>query len=633
MTPELEKALDDLSPIQREAVDWQEGSALVLAGPGAGKTRVLTSRIARILDDSRGKNFRVLALTFTTKAANEMAERIEAIVPGLTERVFVGTFHAFCANTLQLHGSHVGIKPDFGIYDQDSDRIELLAEAVAAASDPDLPSSLDPGRWIKVIDRLKSGLVTVERTAARFTDAESGKVAAKIYQIYEAALRERNALDFNGLILETCRLAHTMPAVANRIRQTYPFWLIDEFQDTSPAQSRMIKMLAGDSFRNIYAVADDDQIIYQWAGASYRQIELFRENYSPTLIQLVENHRCPAEVVAAANRLVAHNTQRTPDKTPIVAARASAPGCIEVASFPTDLDERQAVAARILAAGPDTWGRTVVLARTRQTLEATLAELRAQAVTSVLAKRRDRFVSPQFAWLSALLEQTVRPTDRLAFKVLVDAANRFGAIALDPGILMAEAEVSGRTYLEQWSLAAGASDSPLASRLQGWADQLVQNRGAWRGVVRDAIPALLNTEQSGGGTSSDAQEDRAAWDSCMREIRAERGGDPELAEVVQGMSLRSKEPPHDPAAVALMTVHGAKGLEFDFVYVVGLAESLLPSWQSIEKGDASPEMEEERRNCFVAITRTKQTLHLSWADRYGTWRKNPSRFLNEMGLV
>lgn len=632
MRPELEDALKQLTPIQVQAVDWEDGAALVLAGPGAGKTRVLTARIARILNETDGKNFRILALTFTTKAANEMAERIEHLVPGLTARTFVGTFHAFCAQTLSLHGSHIGIKPDFGIYDQDSDRTELLAEAVTAAANPDIPTSLDAARWLKVIDSLKSSLVSVEKAAARFADLESGKLAARIYGIYEDALRARNALDFNGLILETCRLVGTVPAIAARIRRTYQYWLIDEFQDTSPAQYMLLRMMAGQDFKNVFAVADDDQIIYQWAGASYRQIEKFRNHFHPELIQLVENHRCPARIVEAANLLVAHNTQRTPNKTPIIATRADAAGTIETCAFDTDIQERDELTKKIVAAGPATWGKTAILARTRQVLEGMLQVLRSAGVKAVLSQRRDRYVSPQFAWLQSVLDQALRPTDRLVFRVAVNAANRFAEAALDPATLAAEAEATGHTYLEHWSIAVDKIDTPTAKALAAAARRLMQSRSAWKEVVAEIIPVLVASGSSGDGAVSDADEDKAAWDSCMREIRAEKGGDPELSEVVQGMALRSKEPPRDPNAVLLLTIHGAKGLEFDFVYVMALAESFMPSWQSIQKGDASPEMEEERRNCFVAITRVKQRLCISWAAQYGTWRKNPSRFLTEMKL-
>jgi len=633
MTPQLKAALEEQSAIQLRAVNWQDGAALVLAGPGAGKTRVLTTRIARILSETADKNFRILALTFTTKAAKEMAERIENLVPGLTGRTFVGTFHAFCAQVLSLHGSHIGIKPDFGIYDQESDRVELLAEAFATAHDPELPATLDAARWIKVIDGLKAIPVSVEKSAARYADASTGKLVARIYQLYETALRDRNALDFNGLILEVCRLVGTVPAIAARIRRTYQYWLVDEFQDTSPAQYTLIRMMAGEEFKNIFAVADDDQIIYQWAGASYRQIERYRNHFHPELIQLVENHRCPAEIVDAANMLVAYNTQRTPDKTPIVATHARTAGTIETRAFDTGSQEYDEIAKAILADGKETWGRTAVLARTRQTLESVLASLRLVGVKAVLSQRRDRYISPQFAWLQSLLDQTVRPTDRIVFRVLVNAANRITQATLDPASLIAEAEAAGHTYIEHWISAIAKIRTPIAEALESCARKLVLSRSSWKEVVREIVPILVSSGAEGEGIVSDADEDKSAWDSVMREIRVEKGGEPELQEVVQGMSLRSKEPPRDPGAVVLLTVHGAKGLEFDFVYVAGLAESLLPSWQSLKRGDTSPEMEEERRNCFVAITRTKKRLRLSWAAQYDNWRKAPSRFLSEMKLI
>jgi DNA helicase-2/ATP-dependent DNA helicase PcrA len=208
MSVELEAAFGRLSPTQREAAEWGEGSALVLAGPGVGKTTVLTVRIARILDASRNRNFRVLALTFTTKAGDEMRTRVEALVPGLAERTVIGTFHSFCAQILRQHGSHLGIKPDFGVYDQDQDREELLKDALREAAAKGVPVSSDDVRWLKAIDQLRSSLVSPAKAAARFQNPKAGEQAAKVYSIYEEALRQRNIMDFNGMILDACRLAH-----------------------------------------------------------------------------------------------------------------------------------------------------------------------------------------------------------------------------------------------------------------------------------------------------------------------------------------------------------------------------------------------------------------------------------------
>jgi DNA helicase-2/ATP-dependent DNA helicase PcrA len=633
MTQTFDSVLAELTDIQRTAVAWGEGAALVLAGPGSGKTRVLTARIARLLNESPNRNFRVLALTFTTKAAMEMRERVERIAPAVAERAFIGTFHAFCTQVLRQHGSHLEIRPDFGIYDQDMDRKALLADALRENAKGEETISDDDVRWLKTIDQLKARLVVPEKAVAAFHDQRTGQQVAHVYQIYEDALRTRNVMDFNGLILEACRLFRDVPEVANRLRRSYPYWLIDEFQDTSPAQYKLIRLLAGDQFRNVFVVADDDQIIYQWAGASYRQIELFRESFQPELIQLVQNHRCPPQIVEAGNHLVAYNTRRTPNKQPLVAAKPPNAHQIEVLSFNSDVEELETVATDIAKIDPKNWGSVAVLGRTRSLLVPVLDALRAKGVKAVLAQRRDRFISPQFVWLQACLDQALRPTDKQVFTLMVDAANRFANLTLDAQILIAEAEAAGQNYFEYWSLMASSTESEVGRKLAQFTQQLVQSRGAWRNVIREAIPILLESASSADGVISDADDDRSAWDSCVREIRAEKGGEPELAEFVQGLALRPKEPPPDPTAVSVLTVHASKGLEFDTVYLIGLAESVMPSWQSTQKGDASQEMEEERRNCFVAITRTKEKLILSRAKSYRNWSKEPSRFLREMGLL
>ena len=291
-------------------------------------------------------------------------------------------------------------------------------------------------------------LVGPTKTAARFRDSKAGEQAARVYSIYEAALRERNIMDFNGMILDTCRLAHQVPAFAARIRQSYPYWLIDEFQDTSPAQYRLVRFLAGDDFRNVFAVADDDQIIYQWAGASYRQIVAFREQFVPELIQLVENRRCPPEVVRAANNLITHNADRTPGKAALISMRPDQGPAISQRIFGTDEEEASGIAEEIAATEPAKWGDTAVLGRTRAILQPVLNALRARSVKAFIVTRRDRFISPQFVWLQTCLDQSLRPTDRQVFTTMADAANRIAGTELDAALLAAEAEASGNSFLE-----------------------------------------------------------------------------------------------------------------------------------------------------------------------------------------
>ena len=630
MTSQLDAQLERLSPTQQQAVQWGEGAALVLAGPGAGKTTVLTTRVARILNATPDKNFRILALTFTTKASDEMRGRVEAMVPGLADRTVIGTFHSFCATVLRRHGSHLGIKPAFGIYDQDEDRAELLRDALEQAAHRGEPVTTDDTRWLKTIDQLRSSLVSPQKTTRHFRDVRNGERVARVHAIYEEALRGHNVTDFNGMILDTCRLAHQVPAVAARIRRSYPYWLIDEFQDTTPAQYRLIRFMAGSEFTNIFVVADDDQIIYEWAGASYRQIAAFREHFAPELIQLVENRRCPPEVVQAANNLIARNSQRTPGKAPLVATKPADGPAIMYRTFESDRQEAQAVAREVAAIGDRAWGNTGILSRTKTLLRPVAEALQESGVTAAVVARRGRFASPQFLWLQSCLDLVLRSTDRRQFTAMVASANRFAGIDVDAAILAAEAQSLSVSYLEYWALAASESENAIAARLADCATRLVRSRAAWRKVVSEAVAWLPETAEACGGLVSDADEDRKFWESALHAIRTEKGSEPDLDELLQGLALRSKEPPLDPGAVRLMTIHAAKGLEFEYVWLIGVAEQILPSWQSLKAGAAPAELEEERRNCFVAITRTKKQLTITCAGQYRGWQRRQSRFVEEM---
>lgn len=629
MTDQLNAALAELSPIQRDAVNWTEGAALVLAGPGSGKTRVLTTRIARLLHDSPKRRFKILALTFTTKAAAEMRERVERLVPGLVdERTYIGTFHAFCTVILRQHGSHIGFKPDFAIIDRKQERAQLLKDALQAAINQGKAFSVDDVRWLDTIDELKSRVIVPEKVGTRVRDQHFPDV----YRLYEETLQQENATDFNGLILEACRLLAKMPAISKRYQQSYPFWMIDEFQDTSPAQYWLLHYLSGGEFKNVMAVADDDQIIFQWAGASYRQIERFRDDYKPDLIQLVENHRCPPEVVGIANRLVAHNTQRTPDKKPITSGKSAPLDAVTYTLYDTDAAERDAICVEIRQLEQAAWGKVAIIGRTRALLEPMLERLRAASVRANIVQRRDTFASPQFVWLQAILDQSLRPLNKRGFTGMVNAANRFLETDLDPALLIAEAEVAGQSFSEYWASVIGSENSPIAKSLSDIVLRLANTRGQWKQVVAETIVILLQTAPEREGIISDVAEDKIVWDAGTREVRSEYGRDYSLFDFLQGMALRPKEPPRDPTTVTLLTVHGAKGLEFETVYVIGLAEREMPSWQSCKKGDASPEMEEERRNCFVAITRTQQRLVLSSAKNYRGYSRIESRFIREMFL-
>lgn len=621
----VDRALIELTDAQAAAARWDDGAMLVLAGPGSGKTRVLTTRIARLLADSEGRSFRVLALTFTNKAADEMAARVATLVPDQERRALVGTFHSFCMQMLQQHGVHIGINPDFQIYSLESERQELIREAVRREG-----LDLDDARLLPIIDKLKARLIQPEGAAARFR-VDGARIEA-VYRVYEKALAAANALDFSSLIAQAHRLITTFPAIAERYRRSYAYWMFDEFQDTTDGQYRLIKDLAGPGFRNVFAVADDDQIIYQWNGASYQQIQRFRADYQPAEIQLPTNYRCPPEIVYAANRLVVHNQQRTVTKRPLEAGKTSFRypdiSHIHLLRYATDEAEVIGIAQGIAEAGKSRWGEIAVLARTKAMLDKVKGALATAGVPAIVAQRRDDFRSPQFLWLANVMRQALRPLDRRALEALIGAFNRWLDLAITVDEVVANCEVTSKSFLTEWAALARAQGSSLAAELADMVDNFGREPSQFRSFISSAITKFPVDDDP----TSDLAEDMAAWKDLSRAINQTIGRDAPLEQFLQELALRSKEPPIAPGVVTLMTIHGAKGKEFEHVYVCGLAEDVLPSFQAIKEGEASPEMEEERRNCFVAITRAREWLCLSYADSYRKWKKSPSRFLSEMGL-
>jgi DNA helicase-2/ATP-dependent DNA helicase PcrA len=635
-TETLENALAELTPIQRQAVDWNDGAMLVLAGPGSGKTQVLTCRISRLLDASRDQNSRILALTFTNKAADEMLGRVQNFAPGLEERATIGTFHSFCAQILRQHGVHLGIHPDFTIYALDADKQAVFEDALRHGAAAGEPVALEDIRYLALIDRMKARLIDPAAASARLSRFDDRERIVLAFRLYEEELRRVNALDFNSLIFEAHRLATRFPAIASRYRRSNQYWLLDEFQDTNDAQYRLIQALAGDKFRNVFAVADDDQIIYQWNGASFRQLQRFRADFTPELIQLPTNFRCPPTIVDAANKLVMYNTRRTETKLPLVAGktdlRLPPEEHLRLGCYDTDDAEVEAIAADIVARGSTAWGDVAVLARNRALLEKACAALIRVHVPAVIAQRRDDFLSAEFRWLSACLRQAIRPLDQRNLSVLVEAFNRLAGTEVTAGHLMAAAQASGQSYLDEWLRVTAENNTPRAALLRAAVQPLARDITVYPGFI-EATLAAFETGGDDPTTASDLAADSAAWREISREIAQQVGRYPRLDQFLQELSLRSKEPSPKPGSVTLMTIHGAKGREFDFVYVIGLAEDMMPSYQSRLKGDDSAEMEEERRNCFVAITRTKEALTLSWATRYRGYVKRPSRFLREMGYT
>ena len=647
-TKELIAAWEELQPIQKEAAGWEMGPMLVLAGPGSGKTRVLTCRIAHILDSNRDKNFRVLALTFTNKAADEMRGRVANLVPGLERRFFLGTFHSFCADIMRQHGTHLSVNPNFHIYSQDADLLAVLNDAVEVAKrKSDVVSDLDK-KTLPVIKRLKSLLVPPGNCLEVFEDPKLGKRMSFVYPAYEAELTKRNALDFDSLIFKTHQLFTEFPAFAKRYRTVYPHICIDEFQDTNHAQYALIRALTEDQYKNIFVVADDDQIIYQWNGASHKRIVDFRNDYSARVIQLPVVYRCPPEIVKLANNLISHNFLRASDKKPLQAFPASARQDKDIVrllpAFSDFEAEAVGIAVDIKSHHFNHLSSVAILGRSRKLLQGVESALKREGIPAVISQRKDEFESAPFVWLHTILRLTNDRQNRDYLETVNGTFFQLTGIEVNPDDVIAQAQASNRDYLQHWIKFILNREEISDPNLKEFISQISLSLGEGRDfrefsrLALDWFSELVRTlQQLDGDPSIEVyaryEEERLVWEELMREITESLGTVITLEAFLQELQMHSKESPLKPNTVVLMTIHGAKGREFDYVYLIGLVDDELPSFQSKQKGDNSPEMEEERRNCFVAITRTKKSLTLSFAKSYREWHKEPSRFLFEMGLL
>ncbi len=640
---ELEKALKSLTNIQREASSWNDGALLTLAGPGSGKTRVLTTRIASLIDNSPDEHFRVLALTFTNRAADEMRERIEQMIPDAEDRLFVGTFHAFCTDILRQHGQHLGLKTDFRIYSTDDDRRDIARRVIRSEEAQRVGLRNEHiTRFLNLVSRAKSKLISPVGLVTKFPDWRFAEPLELFYQLYDAELLALNALDFDSLIYNANELFTRFPAIAKLYQRTFRYWCVDEFQDTNIAQYGLLRKIAVNGFTEIFAVADDDQIIYQWNGADYKRLDQFRLDFGASLIQIPTNFRCPSEVVTCANKLIAHNLLRSTDKKPLLSAREGETevSIIKVLAFSDNEAEAKGIASHIATYRKDSFGQTAVLARTRKLLQPIADALNEIGISAQVAIRRDEFQSTAFAWLHGILRLSAHRTDERLLELVVGTFGQMFKGETSPEDVITHAHAESTDFLAAWlivTLATEMSEETVAflklatEYSQGNLDYTRFTAATINLMKKWALDT--DADEAEPAEAAALTEDIDAWHALSGEITRSHGGAPDLNFFLQELDLRSKEAPIPSDTVSIMTIHGSKGNEFDHIYLIGLVEDQLPSFQSLKQGDKSPSFEEERRNCFVAITRCEQSLTLSFAEKYFRWKKTPSRFINEMGLA
>lgn len=632
--------LSTLNDRQLEAVQWNDGPLLVLAGPGSGKTTVLTKRIARLLEQSSNEHFRILALTFTNKAAAEMRSRIEAIVPGSGSRVLLTTFHSFAGDLLRQHGHLIGLRPDFTILAQDGERLVILDEAIRQIVSEDL-SDYTGERLLPLVTRIMENDTSadISRDALDSLPEDRRDVIRLVCQQYSKCLIQANSLDFPSMIREALRLVRDMPAVGKQVRRIYKYVCVDEFQDTNLSQYALMNALVGKEANNLFVVADDDQIIYQWNGASPERLLGLRKDFGMSVIQLPANYRCPPQVVDLANNLIAYNVSRSTDKDKLLALKVEASGeAVRVCKF-SDFDKELSWVASDIASKTEVErAKCVILARTRKTLEGAVEHLAGLGVTAYLAMRKDEFASAPMRWLHAALRLANNPQDREQIQRLSRAFYDLEGIRIDASAVAANAKAFEGSALRAFvdlvfdrdGLSA-ASRSYLEHSLAPLIDRL-----DFRSFCSGSFPWFDEVENFAQDTQDhflDYADEKITWHSLVSEIESQFGASATTLNVLlQELNMRSKTPPPPKGAVPCFTIHASKGMEFGHVYLIAMVEDQLPSWAAVKKGPQSKEMQEERRNCFVAITRTEETLTITFSDQMFGWRKVPSRFLSEMGI-
>jgi DNA helicase-2/ATP-dependent DNA helicase PcrA len=619
-----------LNPQQREAVLASEGAVLILAGAGSGKTRVITHRIAHLVLDKGVPSERILAVTFTNKAAGEMKARTEALLTGQAVKSWISTFHSLCVRILRREAAAAGLPKDFVIYD-DEDQLLAVREALRAL---DLPEKVHPPR--RILARI-SAAKNAGRDPEDHEDPESVAAAtlARVSERYRQTLEAAHALDFDDLLLRSVDLFESNEVVRESYRQRFQYVLVDEYQDTNRAQYELVRHLSGPR-GNITVVGDEDQSIYSWRGADIRNILDFEADFpGARVLRLEENYRSRPAILDAASGLVAHNEKR---KGKTLRAVKAAGDPVRMHQAGDEYQEAAWVVSRISLLREA--GRTAVLYRmnsqSRLFEEALMRAGVAYEVWGGVGFYERREVKDLLAYLRLI----ANPRDPVALRRVVNVPPRgigdrtvqeLERLARERGISTwdALAAVEGEARLPARASAPLRRFREMLEALRREAPSLGLKDLLTRVLEVTGYAAALAQEES--HESQDRLENLAELLSAAADYDS-REDSPSLAGFLDRVSLLSDvDKARDDAPVVLMTLHSAKGLEFDAIFLVGLEEGLVPHARSLARGDA---LEEERRLCYVGMTRARERLHLTWAQSrsvFGQRRlSQPSRFLLEI---
>ncbi len=639
--------LNSLNPQQREAVTHIDGPLLLLAGAGSGKTRVITCRIVHLLQQCGVPAEQLLALTFTNKAAREMRARVEEMVGRKAAKgMVIATFHALCVRLLKSHIERLGYKKNFSIYPAaDQQRLirDLLREEVADAGANDAEQVL----WR--ISEAKNRLVTADNYQANSRDPLSCLVAL-VYPRYQKALKAFNAVDFDDLLLLGVQLLERHPELLQHYQQQFRYQMVDEYQDTNPVQYRLLKLLAG-GHGNLCVVGDDDQSIYAWRGADIANILDFEKDFPGTrMIKLEQNYRSSGQILAAANAVIQHNRKRR-DKALWTVAGEGSPVAYLLAE--DDEDEARLVMERIHAERfrrQLNYGDFAVLYRTNSQSRAFEEQLRYENIPYVLIGGQQFFDRKEVKDVIAYLRVLVNPLDEVNLLRILNYPKRgIGETSVDKII-----RYSAERSMALWSVLKEVSQVPelnerTSEAVNGFVGLLERYRKRFQQplylveTLRELLAELKLAEEIYRQEKDPLVARRRIenQDQVSNAMSAylDREPQPSLAGFLEKVSLLDDERPgrNDKEkklaadAVTLMSLHSSKGLEFPVVFLVGMEEGYLPHKKTI---DETFDVDEERRLCYVGMTRAEKQLMLLGARRrrkYGKLeQREPSRFLSEI---
>ncbi len=612
-----------------------DGPLLVLAGAGTGKTRVLTTRFAHLLVTRRAWPNQVLAVTFTNKAAREMKARVSAILGREVEGLWLGTFHALCARMLRRHAEHAGLKSNFTILDPD-DQMRLLKQVMDA-------TGVDMKRWpaqglMAAIQRWKDRGLTPERvTPAEDTDYANGRARA-LYAQYQERLRALNAADFGDLLLHVTEILRTQPEVLAQYHRSFRYILVDEYQDTNLVQYYWLRLLA-QGHGNICCVGDDDQSIYSWRGAEIENILRFEKDFpSAKVVRLESNYRSTRPILGAAAGLIAHNTGRL-GKT-LRAGRDDADGeKVQVVALWDSEEEARMVGERIERARRDghPLAEMAILVRAGFQTRAFEERLITLGVPYRVVGGAKFYEREEIRDAMAYLRVLAQPADDLAFERIVNKPRRgLGDSAIRA--LHALARIEGSSLAAAAERLALAPDG-LRPKPRQALSELMRGFARWREMLpRDGHVVTVATLLDESGYTDMWKADKSAEApgrlENLKELLRALGEFDSLPGFLDHVALVME---NDEAAeadrVSLMTLHAAKGLEFDTVFLPGWEEGVFPSQRSLDEGGEKA-LEEERRLAYVGLTRARKLAVVSHAANrrvYGNWTASiPSRFIDEL---